>query len=78
MDDSIDPILAIILPQLGSSPNMAVLTSIELDNFFETSWARIKLFAFVTFSLMNFVAPSPSLTIRDDNLIKKSDAHDIN
>ena len=51
-----------ILPQLGSSPAIAVLKRGEFAIENAIFFALPKDFAFITFIVMNFFAPSPSTT----------------
>ena len=52
-----------ILPQLGSSPATAVFTNGELAIEKAISFALPNDLAFITFTVKNFFAPSPSTTI---------------
>ena len=56
------PIAIAILPQLGSSPNIAVLTNGELAIENDIFFASLSLEHFRELIFINFEAPSPSLT----------------
>ncbi|BAP72920.1 hypothetical protein KMAR_60181 [Kluyveromyces marxianus] len=56
------PIAHRILPQLASCPYKAVLTNIEFEIDSAMIFASAKCNAFLTFTVTNFVAPSPSRT----------------
>ena len=57
------PIAAIILPQFGSSPKIAVFTKFEPMMDLATFFASSHEDAPCTCTSINFVAPSPSLAI---------------
>ena len=56
------PIAIIILPQLGSSPAIAVLTNGEFAIEKAIFFASFSFLQFSTFIVINFDAPSPSAT----------------
>ena len=54
------PIAIIILPQLGSSPAIAVLTKVNLQLKMHIFFASSSVLQFLTFTVINLEAPSPS------------------
>src|SRR5690606_26696178 len=72
------PQAEMILPQLGSLPNMAVLTSEELDMERISLRAIFSDRAFVTRYSINLEAPSPSETINLARWIKSSKSLSLN